>query len=414
MTTRRWWEVALWGWVGLVGGRHAAAAQQDSAARRDKEGFVIKSADGAFQLRLRGYVQADGRFFPGGAPALGTSAFFLRRARPISEATVWKYFTVRVTPDFGQGRVVLFDAYLDLRLSAAFTLRAGKAKPPVGFERLQSALDVRFAERALPTNLVPNRDVGLVALGELGGGVVAYGVGVFNGVPDFGNLDGDATNDKDLAARVFARPFRNGAAALRGLGLGVAASTGSEHGTVSAPSLAAYVTPGQQPMFRYRDSAVANGRRTRVTPQGYYYFGPMGLLGEYVVSSQGMTRGSATSQVRNTSWQVAGSWFVTGENASFTTVTPRRPFDPAAGHWGAIELAARYSALAVDDSAFPTFANTTTSIHDAKAWAVGVAWHFAPAVKVEINYEQTRFAGGAASGNRATEHFLVTRFQQAF
>lgn len=29
------------------------------------EGFVIKSADGAFQLKLRAYVQADGRFFPG-------------------------------------------------------------------------------------------------------------------------------------------------------------------------------------------------------------------------------------------------------------------------------------------------------------------------------------------------------------
>jgi phosphate-selective porin OprO/OprP len=180
--------------VGLAGITRAGTAQRDTTAARQqptvgagREGFVIKSADGAFQLKLRAYVQADGRFFPGGAATLGTSTFFLRRARSVTDVTLWKYFALRLTPDFGQGRVVLFDAYLDFRPATQFGLRAGKTKPPIGLERLQSATDLRFVERGLPTDLVPNRDVGLQAFGDLAGGQLSYAIGVFNGVADLGN-----------------------------------------------------------------------------------------------------------------------------------------------------------------------------------------------------------------------------------
>ena len=290
----------------------AAAAKQQPRVGAGKDGFVLKSADGAYQLKLRSYVQADGRVYPDGVATLGTSTLGLRRARPVIDATVWKYFTLRLTPDFGQGRVVLFDAYLDFRPVTQFGLRAGKTKPPIGLERLQSATDIRFIERGLPTNLVPNRDVGLQAIGDLAGGHLSYALGVFNGVPDLGNGDADLTNDKDLEARIFAK--------VGGLGLGVAASTGVDRGTIAAAALPTYVTPGQQPMFRYRDSTVANGRRIRFAPQAYWYGGPIGVLGEYHVSEQDVTRGPPDPPTTR-GWQVAASWFVTGEKASFTTVT---------------------------------------------------------------------------------------------
>lgn len=386
----------------------AAAAKQQSRLTAGREGFAIKSPDGDFQLRLRGYVQADGRVFPEGSAVPGTNTFTLRRVRPVIDVTSWRYFGLRLTPDFGAGRVVLYDAYLDLRLRPQIVVRAGKSKPPIGLERLQSATDIRFVERGLPTNLVPNRDVGLQVSGDLGGGALSYAAGVFNGVPDLGNGDGDATDDKDLVARLFTQ-------LPHGLGLGVAASTGIEHGTVTASSLPTYVTPGQQTLFRYRDSTLADGRRYRVAPQAYFYAGPIGLLGEYVVSAQRVTRGTtADRRIRNTSWQVAGSWFLTGEKASYATVTPRRPFDPAGGAWGALEIGARYGELSIDDTAFPIFANPATSIRKARAWGIGVTWHLARAEQIELNYEATRFTGGAAVSNRAPEHFLVTRIQQAF
>jgi phosphate-selective porin OprO/OprP len=371
-----------------------------------KEGFLVKSADGAFQLKLRGYAQADGRFFPGGDPALGISTFFLRRARLISEVTLSKWFALRLAPDFGQGRVVLFDAYLDLRPAAQLGLRAGKARPPTGLERTQSATDIRFVERGLPTNLVPNRDVGLQLFGDLADGHLSYAIGVFNGVPDLGNGDGDVTNDKDFAARLFAR--------VGGLGFGIAASTGSEHGSVAAPALPSYVTTGQQTMFRYRDSTIANGRRIRVAPQAYFYAGPFGALSEYVVSEQDVTRTTSSVRVTNRAWQVAASWFVTGESAAFTTVAPRRPFDPKTKNWGALEIGARYGELHPDGDAFPTFAVAGNSVTSAKAWGAGITWHPVLGARFAVNYERTHFTAGAASGDRAPEHFLVVRIQQAF
>ena len=41
----------------------AAAAKSAPVVQAARDGFSFRSADGAFRLRLRGYVQSDGRFF---------------------------------------------------------------------------------------------------------------------------------------------------------------------------------------------------------------------------------------------------------------------------------------------------------------------------------------------------------------
>src|SRR5688572_1451077 len=41
----------------------AAAARSAPVVQAARDGFSFRSADGAFRLRLRGYVQSDGRFF---------------------------------------------------------------------------------------------------------------------------------------------------------------------------------------------------------------------------------------------------------------------------------------------------------------------------------------------------------------
>ena len=205
------------------------AAKTATKAQASKDGFNLKSADGAYSLRFRGYIQADGRFFPSVEVPGTTDNLLLRRARPILEATVGRYFDFRLMPDFGGTSPAIFDAYWEGKFVPAFTVRAGKFKPPVGIERLQSATDISFAERGFPTNLVPSRDIGLQVAGDISEGVFAYQVGVFNGVPDLANGGDDLSDAKDFAARVFVQPFKAGT--LRGLGVGVGASTGIERGT---------------------------------------------------------------------------------------------------------------------------------------------------------------------------------------
>ena len=400
-----------------------AAKDRQSATANGKDGFSLKSADGKYTLKIRGYIHADGRFFLSDDAKAIPNTFFLRRARPIIEASVGKYFDFRIMPDFGQGAATLFDAYWEGKFAPAFAVRAGKFKPPVGFERLQSATDITFAERGLPTNLAPNRDVGLQIGGDVSEGLFAYQVGIFNGVPDLGNGDGDGNDSKDLAARVYFQPVKTGS--LKGLGFGISGSTGEEQGigttTGTTTGLAGYRSPAQQTVFRYRsdlvapeNSVIAEGRRSRVSPHAYLGLGSLGVLGEYIVSSQEVRRGTTSAKLNHKAWQASAGYFLTGEQAGFRSPTPKKPFDLKEGHFGAFEIAARYGELDLDDDAFPTFANPASAVTKAKAVGVGVNWHLNKQIKVVVNYEHTTFEGGGADGDRASEDFVVTRFQHAF
>lgn len=398
----------------------AAAKDKVSATASPKDGFSIKSADGKYAVRLKGLIQTDGRFFLRDSANPATNTFFLRRARPILEATVGKYLEFRLMPDFGQGTTVLFDGYSDIKISPAFAVRVGKFKEPVDLERLQSASDVVFAERSLATNLAPNRDVGLQLSGDLDSGLVAWQAGVFNGVPDLGNSDGDVSDAKDFSGRIFLQPFKRGS--LKGLGVGVAGTAGLERGTTAAPQLASYRTGGQQTWFRYLSSTTtptsnvfADGVRQRLAPQAYFYTGPLGIHGEYIQSWQRVSRATFPSiKLKHTAWQATGSYFLTGEKNSWRSAAPKKPFDPKAGTFGAVELAARYSELSIDDATFPAYANPATTPTKAKAWAVGVNWYLARAIKAVVDYEHTTFTGGAGSADRDPENFIATRVQYSF
>ena len=398
--------------------KEAAADKAKTAgqATAGKDGFSLKSADGNFVLKLRGYTQLDGRFFQSDDQRPATDTFTLRRVRPILEGTLYKIFDFRIMSDFGGGQTVLQDAYLEGRFSPAFKVRAGKFKPPVGLERLQSATELLFVERAFPTNLVPNRDLGVQVAGDLAGGAATYAVGIFNGVLDGGSADGDTNDDKDYAARLFFQPFLKGGGPLKNLGFGIAGSTGDQEGTVASPNLPAFRTPGQQTFFSYRadgtapNTVIAGGRRTRFSPQAYLYSGPFGLLAEYVTSKQAVQRAGVSRDLEHKAWQVAASWVLSGGEPTYKSVNPKQVFDPAAGTWGAFEIAARYHRQELDDATFPAFANPASSASAAEAWAVGFNWYLNKNLRLLFDYEDTRFEGGAAAGDREDEKVFFSRF----
>lgn len=394
-------------------------------------GLQIRSADTNFVLKLRGYIQADARFYPDDV-ATGTrnDTFLLRRVRPIIEGTVAERFDYRLMLDFPSGSPtsagnngLVQDAYLNARIYPWLQVQVGKFKEPVGLERLQSGANLLFIERNYPTQLVPNRDVGLQLQGDLFGGGLRYEVGVFNGVANGGSGDNEQADDaKDVAARLFATPFaRTDSSWLRGLGFGAAGTIGDQDG-----ALRTFVTPGQQTFFTYITGAgtiaspnvAANGKIWRVSPQAYYYLGSFGIFGEYAYSAQNVTQTagatSATDTLRNSAWQVAASWFVTGEENSFKAVTPKSPFKFGGPGWGAVELTARYGELNLDNDTFPLFANPATSATKANSWGAGVNWYLNRNVKLSLNYEQTDFTGGTSAFLNKGEKVILTRAQFSF
>ena len=409
-----------------------------------QQGFRIQSADAANVLRVRGVLHFDGRRFADDITPGTADTWIFRRIRPTLEGTLNGIYDFRFTPDFAGGRTFILDAFVAARLKPWAVVTAGKFKVPVGLERLVSATDLRFIERALPTSLVPNRDLGVQLGGDLAGGLVNYSFGYFNGVSDGGSSDGntptaDAENDTngDWAARVFFQPFINSDNfALRNLGFGVAGTFVDSTGSTATTLLPSYRTPGQQTFFSYRGTTAAsgatpavngtfaNGDRVRWTPQAYYSIGSFGVLGEYVNVSQDVTRATPTAGLRSetldhTAWHVQLAWFATGEDEQFRGFTPGSIFSLDNKTWGAWELVARYHELDIDDAAFVggtnSFANPDTAASKASAWGVGVNWYLNQNYKWSLNYDVTSFEGGAAAGaDRSDEKAMFTRFALQF
>lgn len=397
----------------------ATAAKTAPKVTVNDKGVTLASSDGANAMKLRGLLQFDSRLFFGD-PGVVNNAFVLRRARIIVEGTFAKNFGYQIVPEFAGSSPTILDANLSYAFTKNFSVKAGKFKVPVGHEQLQSDSWTFFNERALPSNLVPNRDVGIQLGGEFLDGVVTYSGGIFGGVSDGASSSNtDFDNEKDIAGRIFITPFKSaGDSPLHGLGMGLSGSIGREKTATALTG--GYRTPGQQTFFRYRTTALNDGQVWRISPHVDYRHGSFGAIGEYVASFVN-ARPSATGQkteLENKGWQVAGGYVLTGEDSSYAGVVPKTNFDLAAGTWGAFEIAARYENLRIDDAAFPTFADPATSANEASTIGVGLNWYLSKAVRATFDYYKTRFENTAALPTaallRQDEKAFITRLQLAF
>src|SRR5688500_8369491 len=159
------------------------AASTPTVTLAPDKGLAVKSPDGDSEIKLRGLVQADGRFFLGDdQPA--NDGFLWRRIRPTLEGNFGPLVGFRLTPELAGDSTTIVDAYIDLKFEPRATVRIGKVKGPIGLERLQSGGALPMVERGFPTELVPNRDLGVQLQGALADGRVNYVAGVYNGAPD--------------------------------------------------------------------------------------------------------------------------------------------------------------------------------------------------------------------------------------
>jgi phosphate-selective porin OprO/OprP len=381
--------------------------------------------DNAFQvwgddvrLRIGGILQFDGRFFVDEGTDRHVDTFALRSTRIDLAATFYDHWDVRIVPDVAGSKLVLQDAYVDAHYLEPFRLRFGKFKVPFGLERLQEERNTTFTERGLPSQLAPNRDLGVQASGDLLGGVLAYQVGIFNGVADGTSGDGDASSDKDYAARIFVKPVP-----AYEIGFGGALTYGEQHGHVgSNTDVGTFKTPGQTTFFAFKsgatalDTVLADGIHWRATGQGYAYVGPFGLLSEYVRSAQDIELGSRRETATFEAWQVVGQWLVTGDKASYKGVTPEHPFDPSKGEWGAFDVAARVGELRVVDASTLNdgFADAAKSVRRVWQASGGADWYPNRTIRFVLDVDHLWYTRGAKIGDKPSETSIIARVQAAF
>lgn len=390
--------------------------------RVSDQGFRLQSGNDDYRIRFGFLAQLNGRFFTSGNDKNISSTFYINKARPIISGAVAKYWEFQITPDFGQGKVVLQDAWINAGYFTQAQFQLGKYKANMDLERLQSDPALEFIQRSEIQNLVPNRDIGAQVFGTLFNKRLSYALALMNGVPNnTASFDFDNNDAKDFVGRLFLTPFKPSKIDwLNGLGFGLAGTFGNE----SNNTISSYKTWGQSTWFSYNSGVTAAGQHARLGVQGYYYFHQLGLMAEYSQDHQALNLSTKsvnrTDGFTNTGYFAQASYYLTGENASYNTVSPIRPFDPIGeGGFGAWELAFRISNVANDTRQFELgFANPVVSAKSATEYAVGLNWILNNNIKYMVDYALTNFYEGAGSAtvptNRPAESVLESQLQIAF
>jgi phosphate-selective porin len=316
----------------------------------------IQSVDGQHRIELHGRLHFDTRGYQGGSrnlpSSLGatgtdeTTKFLVRRARIQLDATLFKYLEVKLEGDFGQGSAVLTDGYAEVRYWPEFKVRGGQFKVPFSWEELTSSNLIDFVERSVVNNLVPARDVGVMAHGTLFSGMTEYAVGGFNGT---GQNNTETNDSKDFAARLLVRPFR----------------------LANIPELEKFHIAGH----------MTYGKQTIEAP---------------AANAQSLQGQTDVDDVTGQAWYVAGTVFVTGQEKVPGKAPKVKPANPRTGDWGALELVARYAHLDFSSGNSLAGPATTPTVNDpggnrVNALTVGFNWYLSPNARVMFNFVQNWF-----------------------
>ena len=423
------------------GGESPAAPRTSPVLSIGSDGVAFISDDTNYVLNLHGILQADTRtFFHDNPLTQGDDGFLIRRARPIFSGTFFRDWDFFIAPDFAGSSAQLFDAFIDYRFAPELQFGIGKFRGPVGLENLQNDIWGLFNERSLASDLVPMRNDGAQLSGDLGHGIALWVAGIYDADGDYRVAGNNPfNNDLEYGGRLFLQPFHNMPSnPLQRLGIGLGGSycnvtsNSAALPATTGGTLPGYVTTGQQQFFAYNPflgPVVADGPHWRLSPQGYYYIGPFGVMGEYVISDQKVLNADTmrSASLENQAWEVSAQWVLTGEPASFIGIVPKHPFNFRGGSWGAWQLAARYSQLDIDKDAFEGFSDPTTSADRAAEWSVGLNWWLTANLRLMTSFSHTSFRGGGevndfnpltivppATVAHQDENVFFTRIQLAF
>ncbi len=394
--------------LGPVTSVRAQSADTTRAAPASDERSGLRLAgSGDVTLTLGGYLQVDGRWLSATEQPT-PDGLLLRRARLVFDAQMASGWHLRLQPDFGQGRVVIQDAYVGFEGASAIA-RIGRFRPAFGVERSQSSASLLHGERSLANALMPSRSFGAQA--TLRRGAIALTVGGFRtpigNDPQLVDTDGDADavpgSGYDGLLRISWSPRR----ARRYLDVQIAMLAGTEQGDLEATGVSRLLTVGQQPLLAFRDdgtvagTTVASGPRTRVLIGG-----AMGDA-QFVTAMEGTL---FTQHVRlDARRQISAGALVW--RAAYVMGGTRRPTQEIvpSGRRGAIDIGIRAASLGVWGDELSSVI-TRRSVTHAVSTGLAVGWVPTVLTRLSLGYDVTL----VRRARDIREHFLLLRVQQGF
>ena len=336
----------------------AAGVSLGDGVEISMKGSTPKITKGEVSFQPTGRMHLDAGGFDDDAVDHPNGAEF-RRARIGMKGKVSKDFGYKLEADFANEGVNLTDAYLNYSGLDKTDIRVGHFKPGYSLEETMSSNDISFIERsAAVDSFTSSRKLGLGVLHHDKNWTLA--AGVFN---DDAGRESDDDEALSVNGRFTVAPIIDDNKIVH---LGASASyrepdqsndtfdfdARADNRLQRSDSIAAVMTDVEHAQV-YGIEAAAS-------------IGSVHAQGEYLIADVDNRAGNDPS-FSGGYGQVA--WFATGEQrpysakkGAFSAPKINRPLNPSKGDWGAVELAARYSHLDLNDGGITGGELTTTTL----------------------------------------------------
>lgn len=385
--------------TGLLGGDPAEAPKVEEPG---SSLLSINLADDV-TMKLFGRLFIDWGWFSGDTASYGdlNDATAFRTARLGVSGTLFEEVDYKVEYDFAAdnpagGSTEAKDVYIGVKGTALGEVRVGHFKEPFSIEQLTSSRFTTFMERSVADAFVPGRNSGIAVLNNNPGETATWSLGAFRTTDNNSAGAGDA--EYRYSARVTAVPMIDEAGdSLIHVGGSVSYSTDESARFRSRPE--------SDFLDRTVDTGtIAADDTTVLGLEGAWVEGPLSVQGEYNLASVSAASGGTDGDFSGFYGFV--SWFLTGEHRNYKRTTGAfdrvKPMENFGAGNGAIELAARYSMIDLNDGPSTGEMNDVT---------VGVNWYLNPNSRVQLNWVHSQFEDGAVDDSA---DILMVRFQVDF
>mgnify|MGYP000860340885 CR=1 FL=1 len=351
-----------------------------------KNGFILETTDKQFRLQPFGRIHVDAAFFDADPELEEANTPFddgvkFRRARLGLRGTVYENTEFVAEYDFA-GSTAFRSVYIGLKeVPVVGNIRAGHMIEPFGMEELCSNNYISFMERGFTSAFTPVENTGLMVFDTAAGQRMTWALGVFK---DTGAL-GDSVSNEEFAvtARLTGLPYATEkgreylhlgySTSYRGVG-----DTGYRARARPESSIAPFVVDTKN---LDADTAYLHGLETILTLNRF------SLQGEWMLSTVDLdaTDKAPSSDADFTAYYLGASYFLTGEYRPYVRkdalpgrVIPNRNVTKGSLSGGAWEIAARYSAIDLNDG--------TVTGGEMDSVALGLNWYLNPNTRLMWNY----------------------------
>ena len=365
----------------------ASTPAPDTMRAYFKNGFNFETADGNFKLNIGGRAQIDWNASdPGGAvkeqfKLHGTqSGVEFRRARLSIAGLVYNNIDFKFEYDFADGTPAFKDVYVGMsKVPIVQYVRVGHFKEPFSLEEVTSDDFTTFAERATMNAFAPDRNTGFAVMPTFFDQHMTAQAGGFRESDNFGKGFG-STQQYNLAARVTGLPWYDGHEQLLHLGVSYTHKFRSNDDLTFSQRPESHLFP----VNLVNTQKIETDGADLINPEIAFALGPFSVQAEYTHAFVAQVH---QPDPQFNGFYVEGTYFLTGESRAsfyrtqfgyFDRVIPIDNFTIDGRHWGAWQLAARFSRLDLESH----------HVHGGALDDVtgGVNWYLNPNTRIIVNY----------------------------